>query len=392
MRHVDALVIGAGVAGTTAALELARSGLDVILVDRAKLPRHKVCGCCLNTEAARMLIDLGLGPRLAQAGATPTESILLSSRGRSVHLPTAGGLSLSRYALDTLLLDAAEHAGCEVLDGTTARIGAIPCQPSEPVSVDCTTTTPQACERFYAKAVIVADGLAGTAAASTVSAKRRTARGSLRGYGAHIPAGQHGLPAGQIIMRCGRGGYIGTVVLEDGSLNIAAAMHPRWVKVSRGPGHAAHRLAEQSGHGLQGVDDLRWSATAPLTGERACPWMQRTFFLGDAAGYIEPFTGEGMAWAMRSALTVLPFAITAVKSWDEQIGLDWASAYRQEVQHRQWRCRVLSSWLRQPKLVSTSLATASLLPTSLGRLAARAIMPAMFQPTSPVHHAEFAAA
>lgn len=326
-----------------------------------------------------MLDDLGLGSKLKQAGAQSIDHVTVACAGRSIRLSSRGGVALSRYVLDAIMLDAAEQAGCEVRDETTARISAT-LDHYAGVCVDCTGPGTRATSKIRARLVLVADGLAGSCSAGIEGTKRATHPDSLRGYGAHLPAGQHKLCTGEVVMRCGAGGYVGTVVLEDGSLDVAAAMNPGWVKACRGPAEAASRLCSEAGQGLDGLDALAWRGTAPLTGGRARLWAPRIFFLGDAAGYVEPFTGEGMAWAMRSARTATPFAKQALQGWDERIGLAWEHAYRKEVQSKQWRCRLFATLLKYPSAVSTCIAIANRLPGSLKQTTARFAMPSLFQP------------
>jgi flavin-dependent dehydrogenase len=72
--------------------------------------------------------------------------------------------------------------------------------------------------------------------------------------------------------------------------------------------------------------------------------------LGDAAGYVEPFTGQGMAWAIDSAIALAPLAHRAVHDWQPNIGTEWAATYRQVVGRRQLICRAISGVLRHPSL------------------------------------------
>src|SRR5690349_12609429 len=99
-RTWDVLVVGAGPAGSEAALGLARRGLSVLLVDQAAFPRWKVCGCCLNGRALALLARAGLGELPARLGAVPLTHIDLRSTGRAAQLRLSGGAALSRTALD----------------------------------------------------------------------------------------------------------------------------------------------------------------------------------------------------------------------------------------------------------------------------------------------------
>lgn len=382
MTEVDALVVGAGVAGSTAAIGLAREGLDVVLVDRARLPRHKVCGCCLNRDAVSILDGLGLGGPLGQTGAQPIERVAIHSGPRAIAVQSRGGIAVSRYALDAVLHRAAQEAGCVVQDQANARVRPATNGSAKPVRVDCSSAGGHQ-QTVQAKIVLVADGLAGSSMADARHVAREVKQDSLRGYGAHLAAGRHDLPAGEVLMHCGGGGYVGTVVLEDGSLDIAAAMKPGWVKSCRGPANAVSEILNQSRAVLPALNHLAWKATAPLTGKRRTLWMPRIFFLGDSAGYVEPFTGEGMAWAMRSAQTLQPIVMRALAGWDDQIGRDWQRTYRSAVRRRQWRCRLLSHALRRPGLANSFIRLGGLLPQPAKQAAARTILPPMFAAERP---------
>lgn len=382
MSAVDVLVVGAGVAGCTAAIGLARQGLGVTLVDRAELPRHKVCGCCLNSAAVRVLDELQLARPLRLAGATPIDRIEVFCEKRSLALSSRGGLAVSRYTLDQTLRRAAIDAGCTVYDQTAATIERLPPDSHASVSVRCQSRRSDAPHHIDAQIVLVADGLAGSCTARVDSAKRLTRTDSLRGYGTRLPAGQHIADPGSVAMLCGTGGYVGTVVLEDGSLDIAAAMNPRWVKACRGPAQAAQTLAKRSGRPLPAfAQEAIWKATAPLTSRRKKLWMPRVFFLGDSAGYVEPFTGEGMAWAMKSAVALQPLVPHAIERWDDRIGRDWQCAHRHAVQTNQWRCKLFSKALRRPKLISTAIRLANAMPPIARQSIASSCLPPMFAST-----------
>jgi flavin-dependent dehydrogenase len=80
--------------------------------------------------------------------------------------------------------------------------------------------------------------------------------------------------------------------------------------------------------------------------------------VGDAAGYIEPFTGEGMAWALAGAAAVAPLAVEGAAAWSKSIGRAWEEQHRKIIGRRQHACRWVSRLLRRPRLCS---ATVSLL-------------------------------
>jgi flavin-dependent dehydrogenase len=103
-----------------------------------------------------------------------------------------------------------------------------------------------------------------------------------------------------------------------------------------------------------------WLGT-PALSRRTLPLADRNLFLvGDAAGYVEPFTGEGMTWAMRAAVEVAPFVEHKLagndvfQAWTER-------GVRRFAQQSRW-CRTLSQSLRSPWLVGASLGALSLAP------------------------------
>ena len=117
---VDVLIAGAGPAGSIAAIRLARAGARVLLVDRARFPRDKLCGDTLNPGALRLLDRAGLRARV-EAVSRPLEGMLITGNG-GVHVRGTYGRglfarALTRRVLDQLLVDAAIAAGAQFQDG-----------------------------------------------------------------------------------------------------------------------------------------------------------------------------------------------------------------------------------------------------------------------------------
>jgi flavin-dependent dehydrogenase len=77
--------------------------------------------------------------------------------------------------------------------------------------------------------------------------------------------------------------------------------------------------------------------------------------LGDAAGYVEPFTGEGIAWALTAAMTAPFVAVRGLLHWSQAIEEEWTRLHRASVQRRQVLCRAMAWLLRRPLLVETAI-------------------------------------
>jgi menaquinone-9 beta-reductase len=122
MERADVVVVGAGPAGTAAAISVARAGREVVLVDKARFPRDKCCGDGLTTLALRELEALGLRPEAIPSWTWVDAAWLRSPSGRTVELPlpSAGAWHAAiarRSEFDAALVDLARHEGAKVLDG-----------------------------------------------------------------------------------------------------------------------------------------------------------------------------------------------------------------------------------------------------------------------------------
>jgi flavin-dependent dehydrogenase len=370
-RTWDALVVGAGPAGSVAARELARRGLTVLLADKATFPREKVCGCCLNGSALDTLRRLGLGDLPARLGAVPLGRVRLAAGGRAATLAVPGGVALSRRAFDDALIAEAVAAGAEFRSATTVK------------RVSDGWVTRSASDRADSRSesatrygvVVVADGLNGQ-----LTATSEVRAGSRIGAGAVAADAPDAYEPGTIFMATGRGGYVGLVRLEDGRLDVAAAFDAGFVRSAGGPGPAAVAVLAEAGlPPVPGLADLGWRGTPPLTRaprRRAGPGW---FAVGDAAGYVEPFTGEGMAWAVASAAAVAPLAERAARhGWSPAFERDWEDAYARVVGARQGVCRAAARVLRSPRLTRLSVNVLSLVPALAGPVLARLNRPSQF--------------
>ena len=118
----DAIVVGAGPAGSLAARRLSRAGASVLLVEKKCFPRPKVCGACLSPSALTELDRAGLGSLAAQLDAVELGEFHFRFRHRSLRMAMSGGKALSRERLDEALARSAVEAGARLLEGTLAQV------------------------------------------------------------------------------------------------------------------------------------------------------------------------------------------------------------------------------------------------------------------------------
>jgi flavin-dependent dehydrogenase len=367
-RCRDVVVIGAGPAGAVLARALAAGGAEVLLVDRHSFPRHKVCGGCLGAKTLELLDTIGLGRLPGDLRAVPLERLQLRGWDRGLELPLPGGASVSRYALDASLVDAAVAAGADFRPGAVAELGAgDPAGGSRRVALRSRGEVTE----VEAKVVVAACGLGSPLAGRRQSAGRRVA-GSLerppRVAGARIGVARivSGAPRsyrpGTVHMAIGTRGYVGCVRLENGRLNVAAALDQSFVR-EVGPGAACRRILAEAGFPpIAGLVSGPWSGTPPLGSRPSRVAGERLFLLGDAAGYPEPFTGEGIGWALAAALSLEPLARQAVNAWKPALGGEWERRHHRQAAAWQRPCRALGWLLRRPLAARLALTAVAAWP------------------------------
>jgi menaquinone-9 beta-reductase len=304
----DALVIGAGPAGSGAAILLAAQGLRVLLVEKSRFPREKLCGEFLSPETLPVFARLGVGERLFEAGAQPiNQYTLFAPDGRGVAIPMnwiagAGGvgLGLSRAAMDAILLNRAREVGVEVREGfhvspRLARDG------------DVTLIEGKAdggrVERFAARLVINAAGRHRLFAAPASREPSRLNESRVFGCKVHL-RGVAGLDGGGELYFF-KDGYGGLSHVEGGRTNLCFLTTEKTLRAAKGDRQkllemtlltnpaARRRLAGASVDG-------DWLGTGPITYGRQSATPD-VLSVGDAGAFIDPFTGSGMLLALHSA-------------------------------------------------------------------------------------------
>jgi len=346
-RQYDAVVVGAGPAGAMTARQLARRGREVLLVDKAAFPRDKVCGCCVSRAAWSLLREEGLDGLSNALSAVPLHHLHLRAGCRQVHLALPDSAAVSRSALDDALVRAAVRSGAVFMDRQRAVLGE--------------THESHRCVKLYdregvvtqvgATVVIAADGLGGRLLDDEASLRVTVAAASRLGVQAMMTSVPHWLNAGTVQMICGDGGYVGIVQVEDGRANVAAALDADFLHRHRSAGCAIQSLLDQSQLDLPGVMEASWRGTAPLTRRRALG-AHRLLVVGDAGGYVEPFTGEGIAWALLSANALAALLNEqTMRRWDPHLEWRWQKAHHRLMGSRQRQCRLLSQMLRRPRLM-----------------------------------------
>jgi geranylgeranyl reductase family protein len=286
VERFDVLVVGAGPAGSTAAYRLATGGASVLLADRARFPRDKPCGGGLTMRAVRLL-PFSVEP-VVEDRATVVE-LGLDFRGRFERRTTSPlVLMTQRKRLDAFLAEQAANAGADFRDGV--KVTAV--EPSED-GVDALLNG----EKVAAKAVLFADGVNGVGA-------RAAGLEDGRDYGvaleANVPYGavSRDRYQGRLCLELANvpGGY-GWVFPKGDHVNVGVGGWER-----EGPRLREHlaRFCREYGIPASSLEDTR-GYRLPLLHARARLAKGRVALLGDAAGLVDPLSGDGIYEAFLSA-------------------------------------------------------------------------------------------
>jgi flavin-dependent dehydrogenase len=345
----DVAVAGAGPAGAFAAYRLAASGLRVLLIEKQSFPRYKVCGGCFSSRAVAALRAAGLAHLFDQIGAQTLHGFALACKGQVAHLALPGGRAASRASFDTALVEAAVSAGVSFLPECRAVLADAGGEYRKVVLHHA-----RGKDEIHAKVVLGADGLAGTVRKNFHELASRSSPGSYIGAGSMAAVQSSFYQPGTIYMAHSRFGYVGLVRVENGRLAIAAALASDFVKRAESLARAVAEVLCRAGFPpIPDWQSLPWQGTPALTRRTARMSDHRFFALGDAAGYVEPFTGEGITWALSSAEALVPLVQRGVAQWSPQLEHEWANVHHRAVGHRQVLCRMIARALRHPLLIAT---------------------------------------
>ncbi len=377
----DAIVIGAGPAGAIAARQLALAGREVLLVDRKTFPRHKVCGGCVGAAALTVLESLELRDRVQSvAGPSLTTFRVIGPTGQfKICIPP--GLAVSRSTFDAVLVSAAQAAGVTFRDATEAEVGTY--------EADARLVTLNS-QMARARMVIAADGLARSSLVQLRNLHRRVKTLSRIGAGCEFDSTPAAIESDTIHMIVGRTGYVGLVQIESGRLNIAAAISPEALSRSEGLGTAVARLLRDAKFD-PGVDIGKgnWVGTPHLSGGGPVSDV-RLLVIGDAAGYIEPFTGEGIGWSMLSGAAAAELANRACEQWNPNFILEWRKTSSEVVGRRQLACRALAALLKRPWVTNLAVRIAAFAPgvwLPIANRIQRPLRPLRLTPNTNAHSA-----
>jgi geranylgeranyl reductase family protein len=375
--RAQVIIVGGGPAGAATAFYLARAGIDVLVLDRARFPRDKPCSEYMSPQASRILDNMGVLSAVENAGAAHLAGMRVRApngatfQGRFADVDgyrgyRDRGLALRRTILDGLLLDRAREVGATVRE--SARVTALARDASGRVGGVDILERNGSQRTIQASIVVGADGLRSIVSrrlglAATRRAQRRLA------FVTHF-VGVEGIgDSGE--MHVEHDGYIGLADVGGGVSNVAvvvpkslahgvagdpASFVDDWIRRRR---HIAPRFARA----------IRVSpvlATGPFASVSRRAWAPGAALVGDAADFFDPFTGEGIYAALRGAELLAPHIVNAlvginVRDADAQLA-DYDHVRSREFRGKWAVERIIGAAVTFPRLMNVAARSLALRP------------------------------
>ncbi|MGD9711329.1 MAG: NAD(P)/FAD-dependent oxidoreductase [Thermomicrobiales bacterium] len=357
-RDAEVVVVGGGPAGSMTAMLLAQRGHQVLLLDKSTFPRHKACSEYINAGGVRVLREVGLLDDVRKAGAHVVDGMIVHAPGGNRYFadvahaaPGRHGLGLSRYRLDQILLDGARRSGVDVCENAWVR--SVDLDPAAGVRLEVSEGRQR--RQIRCSFVVGADG-AHSVVSRSLGLDRHVRWPRRTGLVAHY-RGVAGLErSGE--MHVTEGGYAGLAPLEDGLSNVAVVVDSDRVRgrpdsVSDFFDSILASLPNVAGklEGSERVGTVR--GVGPMSRRVGRTAGARFALVGDAAGFLDPFTGDGIYEGLRAAQLAAPVISQALNRHDftDAAMGDYRRARQRVFTGKRQVCWIVQGFIHQPALM-----------------------------------------
>lgn len=355
----DVAIVGGGPAGSSCAAFCAAAGLRTAIFEREKFPREKVCGDCINPSCWPILRRLGVAERMRELShgiLSRVDFIGITGQRVSVSLPTDENaeIAIKRSLFDHLLLERARELGATIFESATVAALTSPDPRNEHWKISVGDQV------VRSRTLVAADGRNSTVARFCGllprPAKERVALQS------HLPLpGDFG---DRVVLEFRPEGYSGQAPVGDGQLNVCLVSVPKQI--------ASLRAWAERRFGIS--PDHSWRTITPLTREPISPAQPSLFFVGDAARVVEPFTGEGIYYALASGeLAAKAIALQGDGGNAGDVAIAYSAAHAQLYRGRLWINRLARSAVLSPRFSSAFLRIARFQPALLRLLTGKIV-------------------
>jgi len=350
--NFDAIIIGAGPAGSSAAIQLARAGWSVALIEKQPFPRRKVCGECIAASNMPLLEDLGIGaafeaiagPELRKVALMRGDQTITADLPPATHEKYRWGRTLGRDKLDMLLVEQAGAVGAHVLQPYTVQtiegeIGNWRCVVR---AKDVTSTT------LTLHAPLAIDSHGSWEALTSSHRRLRVTRRASDLFAFKANFRNTSLAEGVLPILLFEGGYGGMVVVDGGMATLACCVRRDHLEICRrgAPGlpigEAVEKMLQREcggvGRALRNASRVGvWLSVGPLDPGIRVGTGDDLFRIGNAAGEGHPIIGEGMSMALQSSWLLCTQLLAAqrregfsVETWQREAQRRYAEQWRHE--------------------------------------------------------------
>ena len=355
------VIVGAGPAGASLAMRLAAAGRSVTLIEKERFPREKLCGEFISPECFRHFAELGVREEmLSLGGARISETRFYDAPGRSVAVPTRWfgqgdfALSLSRARMDQALMSSAREVGVNVLEGARA-VGT----ELNKGRIEAVTVKTDSGERIDITGELFVDASGRTGALTRLLSDVPPMKPNLVAFKSHLTGVSIDPDVCEIYIFSG--GYGGLSPIEGGRANLCFIVRAEVAKelatTDGGHIHLVTSSNKRAAVTLRGaVSASEWLAVPIASfGRSKRPSAENLICVGDAAAFIDPFTGSGMLMALESAELLAECAREhGVSSSD--LGEIYVEAHARKFRNRHAASAVLRRAAFMPRLATAVIA------------------------------------
>jgi geranylgeranyl reductase family protein len=354
----DVAIVGGGPGGSTCAAFCAERGLRTLLLEREKFPREKVCGDCLNPSCWPLLRRLKVADQVrAQPHGRLDRVEFIGTDGHTVAISLPQDhdveIAIKRSLFDELLMARAREIGAEVREGSIVTALARSLSGWKITVND---------ESFEARVLVAADGRNSTVA-RLCNLLPRIARERIA-LQTHVA-----LPRGfgdRVVLQFLPQGYSGQAPVNDAELNLCLVSKAREMPALREWAEARFQISAEHS----------WRTITPLTRAPLPAGHDRLFLIGDAARVVEPFTGEGIYYALRSGELAASGSAQIVRGANTtEVARSYSAAHARLYRGRLWINRLARAAVLHSSIASTLLKAARFQPNILRALTTKIVRP-----------------
>jgi geranylgeranyl reductase family protein len=365
----EVIIAGAGPAGCSTAIHLASRGVKVLLFERKKFPRAKLCGEFISPECRQHFQLLGVDLEIAALNpATLNETVFYSHNGRRVRVPSdwfaGSALGLSRAEMDQCLLERAQMAGVEVLEETSVSDVLITGNQVSGVRLKINSQT----EDRYAKVIIDATGRSRTLVKKLNSqypdSRTVRPRNKLVAFKAHLT--NAAVTARTCEIYSYPGGYGGLSSIENGLSNLCLIVAGKDVRrCGSNPETVVRQIVARNSRAAGTLEGARvsseWlSVSLESFGSLTSVPFPGLLAVGDAAAFIDPFTGSGILMALESGELASTTIMSYLADLNRGVGFDLLSRDYSSGYQRKFGSRLRISGLLRRAAYLPSAANAAI--------------------------------